>query len=106
MATPNALSATKLTAEFIATELRANPALVLGLATGCTMEAVYDHLVRLYAEQGLDFSQCKTFNLDEYVGLGADDPYSLSFLHEGAPFWESKYQCAQHPRPGRDWRTI
>ena len=77
---PNALSAAKLTAEFIATELRANPALVLGLATGCTMEAVYDHLVRLYAEQGLDFSQCKTFNLDEYVGLGADDPYSYRFF--------------------------
>ena len=77
---PNAAAAARLTADFIAAELRAKPALVLGLATGCTMEAVYDQLVRLHVEQGLDFSQCKTFNLDEYVGLGADDPYSYRYF--------------------------
>src|SRR5204863_505625 len=50
-------------------ELRANPHLVLGLATGRTMESVYRLLVRMHRKEGLDFSLCSTFNLDEYGGL-------------------------------------
>jgi glucosamine-6-phosphate deaminase len=49
---------------------------VLGLATGRTMEAVYRLLVRMRQEDGLDFSQATTFNLDEYVGISPDDPRS------------------------------
>src|ERR1700739_359263 len=66
---PNAEAATDLVAKLIAQELRANPRLVIGLATGRTMEDVYARLVRLHREEGLDFSSCRTFNLDEYVGL-------------------------------------
>lgn len=66
---PNATAAAGLVARIIAQELRANPRLVLGLATGCTMEAVYAQLVRMHRDEGLDFSACRTFNLDEYVGL-------------------------------------
>lgn len=69
----NAAAAAGLVARIIAQELRANPRLVLGLATGCTMEAVYAHLVRLHRDEGLDFSACRTFNLDEYVGLPSSD---------------------------------
>jgi glucosamine-6-phosphate deaminase len=72
--TPDA--AANLAARIIARELRANPQLVLGLATGRTMEAVYGQLVRLRREEGLDFSLCRTFNLDEYVGLFPSDPNS------------------------------
>src|SRR4029434_1737981 len=57
-------------------ELRANPHLVLGLATGRTMESVYQVLVRMHRKEGLDFSLCSTFNLDEYVGLSPDDRHS------------------------------
>ena len=57
----------------IAKELRANPTLVLGLATGRTMEAVYARLVQLHRERQLDFSLCRTFNLDEYGGLPGSD---------------------------------
>jgi len=60
----------------IARELRANPHLVLGLATGRTMESVYAKLVRMHRDERLDFSLCSTFNLDEYVGLGAQDRHS------------------------------
>jgi glucosamine-6-phosphate deaminase len=60
----------------LARDLRANAHLVMGLATGRTMEAVYERLVRMYREQALDFSLCRTFNLDEYVGLPPDDPHS------------------------------
>ncbi len=70
---PTAAEAARLTARLIARELRAKPALVLGLATGRTMEPVYAELVRLHREEGLDFALCRTFNLDEYVGLGPED---------------------------------
>ena len=69
-------AAANLVAQIIARELRASPNLVLGLATGRTMEAVYGRLVHLHREEGLDFSLCRTFNLDEYVGLPADAPQS------------------------------
>ena len=66
---PNVDAATDLVARVIARELRANPRLVIGLATGRTMEAVYARLVQIHREEALDFSACHTFNLDEYVGL-------------------------------------
>lgn len=66
---PNAEAATDLVARVIARQLRENPRLVIGLATGRTMESVYARLVRMHREEGLDFSGCRTFNLDEYVGL-------------------------------------
>jgi glucosamine-6-phosphate deaminase len=52
--------------------VRAKPDLVLGLATGRTMEPVYDRLASL----GLDFSRCRSFNLDEYVGVPPENPQS------------------------------
>ena len=73
---PTKDSAAALVARIIARELRANPHLVLGLATGKTMECVYRHLVRMHREEHLDFSLCSTFNLDEYVGLFPSDPNS------------------------------
>ena len=73
---PTADAAAVLVARIIAKELRVNPTLVLGLATGRTMESVYAHLVRLRRQEQLDFSLCRTFNLDEYVGLSPDDPHS------------------------------
>jgi glucosamine-6-phosphate deaminase len=73
---PNKEAAAALVARVVARELRANPQLVLGLATGSTMECVYQHLVRLHREENLDFSLCRTFNLDEYVGLFPSDPNS------------------------------
>jgi len=73
---PDAGSAAELVARIVAAQLRANPRLVLGLATGRTMDGVYDQLARMHREEGLDFSGCRTFNLDEYVGLSASDPRS------------------------------
>lgn len=73
---PDKESAALLVARIIARELRANQHLVLGLATGKTMECVYRHLVNMHRQDGLDFSLCSTFNLDEYVGLRPSDPNS------------------------------
>jgi glucosamine-6-phosphate deaminase len=76
----NAEMAARTVADFIAQALAAHPRLVLGLATGCTMESVYDELVRIHQDEGLDYSRCRTFNLDEYVGLAANNPCSYHYF--------------------------
>lgn len=68
--------AAQLVADLIALDLQAKPALVLGLATGRTMESVYRALVRKHKKDGLSFDRCRTFNLDEYVGIPAGHPGS------------------------------
>jgi glucosamine-6-phosphate deaminase len=73
---PTAAAAADLTAGIIAAGLCAKPDLVLGLATGRTMEPVYAQLVRRHREEKLDFSRCRTFNLDEYIGLPPDRAHS------------------------------
>jgi glucosamine-6-phosphate deaminase len=65
-----------LVASVVARCVRAKPHIVLGLATGRTMERLYDELVRMHVEEGLDFSLVKTFNLDEYIGLPPEHPGS------------------------------
>ncbi len=45
---------------------------VLGLPTGSTPVSVYRELIRTHQEDGFDFSNVVTFNLDEYYGLEAD----------------------------------
>lgn len=72
----SAADARALSARLIADALRAKPNLVLGLATGRTMEALYALLVREHEQNGLDFSRAVTFNLDEYIGLEPSDPNS------------------------------
>jgi glucosamine-6-phosphate deaminase len=59
----------KLAASIIRQQLLCKPNSVLGLATGSTPVGTYKELIRLHKEEGLDFSQVVTFNLDEYVGL-------------------------------------
>ncbi|GBR05356.1 glucosamine-6-phosphate deaminase [Acetobacter oeni] len=66
---PDATAARTVAARVIARQIRKNPASVLGLATGRTMEAIYRLLARDHAENNLDFAGVTTFNLDEYVGL-------------------------------------
>lgn len=71
-----------LTAGILAQALRDKPDLVLGLATGRTMKRVYVQLVRLHQLEGLDFSRCRTFNLDEYLGLPPGHPGSYRHYME------------------------
>jgi glucosamine-6-phosphate deaminase len=70
-------------AQEIAEILNAKPNAVLGMATGSTPLGVYQELVRLHKNDGLDFSRATTFNLDEYVGLTAKHEQSYHyFMHE------------------------
>ncbi|MDT8390849.1 MAG: glucosamine-6-phosphate deaminase [Lentisphaeria bacterium] len=70
-------------AAIIARLVRKKPNAVLGLATGSTPLPLYQELIRLHREEGLDFSHVTTFNLDEYVGLAPDHPASYNaFMRE------------------------
>ena len=66
-----------LAARLVMQALQAKPDMVLGLATGRTMEPVCAELGRLHRDKALDFSACRSFNLDEYVGLAVSDPRSF-----------------------------
>jgi glucosamine-6-phosphate deaminase len=60
-----------------------NPSLVLGLPTGRTPLPLYAELIRLTHETHVDWSEVRTFNLDEFVGLGAGDRGSyFTFMRE------------------------
>ena len=76
---PTAESAEALAAQIIADALKAKPNLTIGLATGATMENVYHKLADMNKKGEIDFSLCKTFNLDEYVGLPAEDRNSYRY---------------------------
>ena len=69
-------------AAILADVVRGKPACVLGLATGSSPEGTYRELVEEYRQGRLDFSQVRSVNLDEYVGLPADHPQSYAwFMH-------------------------
>jgi len=70
----------KYAARMIAERIKAKPNLVLGLATGSTPVGTYQELIRLHKEEGLDFSQVVTFNLDEYLGLPGDHEQSYRYF--------------------------
>ncbi len=69
-------------AQTVAKTLNSKPNAVLGLATGSTPLGLYRELVRMHKEEGLNFSQVTTFNLDEYVGLKKDHPQSYHYFME------------------------
>src|SRR5688500_19393503 len=56
-------------AEIITERRAAGSHAVLGLATGSTPIGIYRELIRMHREEGLDFSDVVTFNLDEYYPM-------------------------------------
>ncbi len=50
---------------------------VLCLPTGRTPLGVYEELVRMHRDEGLDFANVTTFNLDEFLGLAPEHPQSF-----------------------------
>src|SRR3990172_3291479 len=76
----------KAAAVIVAEVLNTKPNAVLGMATGSTPLGLYQELVRMHREEGLDFTQVTTFNLDEYVGLRPNHPQSYHFfMHVNIP---------------------
>ena len=63
-------------ADLVAERLRRTPTLVLGLPTGRTPLGFYRQMVRIAREASADFSRATTFNLDEFLGVGPEEPGS------------------------------
>src|SRR5690554_208507 len=75
--------ASHYTAQRLLTRIQSNPCANLGLATGSTMEPVYHRLLECLQRQSVDLSQLATFNLDEYIGLGAAHAQSYRYyMHQ------------------------
>ncbi|MCI8406467.1 MAG: glucosamine-6-phosphate deaminase [Oscillospiraceae bacterium] len=70
----------KKAAEIFAAQVILKPDCVLGLATGSTPVGTYEHLIEWYKAGILDFSQVKTVNLDEYVGLDETSDQSYRYF--------------------------
>lgn len=57
--------------------ISSHPNSVIGLATGRTMEPVYEKWAALSRESGINHSKCFFFMLDEYLGLRVGHPSSF-----------------------------
>jgi len=77
----------QLAAELIAEVIRRKPRAVIGLATGSSPLGTYRQLIRMHEDEGLDFSQVVSFNLDEYVGLPEDNQQSYHYF-----MWENLFK--------------
>lgn len=65
--------------EILVLSIQKRPNLVLGLATGRTMDSVYHKFVSLAREAQLSCKDIKTFALDEYIGLSKNNIYSYEY---------------------------
>ena len=72
---PSKKSVTDLAASIIADYVKRKPTLNMGLATGRTMEELYSKI----AAMDLNFTFCKSFNLDEYIGIKPTDKNSYRY---------------------------
>ena len=67
-------------ADILAAQIQLKPNCVLGLATGTTPIGAYQGLIKKYESGSLDFSEVRTYNLDEYRGLTHEDPQSYHYF--------------------------
>ncbi|MGI6155329.1 MAG: glucosamine-6-phosphate deaminase [Enterococcus lemanii] len=74
-------------------ESLANGAKVFGLATGSTPETLYKELVA----SDLDFSDCVSVNLDEYVGLAGDNDQSYRYFMNHHLFNQKPFKATYVP---------
>lgn len=69
----------KKAASMVASQMILKHDTILGLATGDTPIGMYKELIRLYNDKEIDFSDVKSFNLDEYYGLSDDNTESYHY---------------------------
>jgi glucosamine-6-phosphate deaminase len=76
LVTPDYQALSRDAAQFVIETILSKPDSRLGLPTGQTPLGMYAELARRHREENIDFSQLRTFNLDEYAGLPAQHPKS------------------------------
>lgn len=67
-------------ANIISAQVILKPDCVLGLATGSSPIGTYKQLISWYRKGDIDFSQVRTVNLDEYVGLDYSSDQSYVYF--------------------------
>ncbi len=67
-------------AKIVASQLTIKPNSKLGLATGSTPIGMYQKLIQLNKAGEISFAQVKTFNLDEYYPIKADNNQSYRYF--------------------------
>ncbi|MFP4661349.1 MAG: glucosamine-6-phosphate deaminase [Halanaerobiales bacterium] len=72
----------KKAALLVASQVTLKPDSVLGLATGSTPLGMYQELIAMYQMGEIDFSEVKTFNLDEYYRLPHENSQSYHYYME------------------------
>ncbi len=77
--TKNYQTLSKLAADYVIKQIRKKPKSVLALATGQTPVNFYHELAKASRKKSVNFSQIKTFNLDEYVGVAKEDKHSYHY---------------------------
>ena len=80
----NAMS--RRVANILFSQVMMKPDCVLGLATGSTPVGAYKQLVEWYKKGELDFSQVRSINLDEYVGLAPTHDQSYRYFMQSNLF--------------------
>ena len=70
----------KLAAENIKDVITKKSNAILGLATGSTPVGTYKELIKMNKNNEIDFSEIKTVNLDEYIGLSEKDTQSYRYF--------------------------
>ena len=70
----------KKAAQMILSQVTLKPNSVLGLATGSTPIGMYENLVSLNKKGDIDFSEVRTFNLDEYYKLPKENDQSYHYF--------------------------
>ncbi len=76
----------RLAADIVERIVREDPCCCLGLATGSSPVGMYQELARRCREEGLDFSQVHSVNLDEYIGLTPDHDQSYRYFMDSNLF--------------------
>ncbi|HEX5108019.1 MAG TPA: glucosamine-6-phosphate deaminase [Vicinamibacterales bacterium] len=82
----NPVEAAAAVAHRLIDAIRAKPSLTLGLPAGRTPIPAYAELRRLNRQGAISLAGTRTFNLDEFVGLRADDPRSFRHFMEANLF--------------------
>ncbi|MBQ9757985.1 MAG: glucosamine-6-phosphate deaminase [Clostridia bacterium] len=70
----------KEAAKIVASEVILKPNAVLGLATGSTPVGMYKLLAEMNKNGEIDFKDVKSFNLDEYYPMSADNDQSYRYF--------------------------
>src|SRR5699024_9674613 len=70
----------KKAAQMILSQVTLKPNSVIGLATGSTPIGMYENLVKLNKNDDINYSEVRTFNLDEYYKLSKESYKSYHYF--------------------------